>query len=129
MFSARICLLLLRNQPCSNYSTKDTHQKPKFGELRLTFTCTIHYHYELVLIIKPMHLPKVDLLTSWYYIINQKIIEKSLDIIKWSNVNDKYLIIDIIIMNAISPTSTLCFKIKMNYSLGDCFHQRFSLTL
>ena len=47
------------------------------------FTSAIHYHseaLELVLIITPMDLLKDDLLTSWYYIINPKIIEKSQNI-------------------------------------------------
>ena len=55
--------------------------KSKSGDLRLTVTGIIHYHHEaleLVLIIKHMGLLKVDLLTSWYYIINQKIIERTL---------------------------------------------------
>ena len=65
--------------------------KSKSGNLRCNFTSTIHYHHEaleLALLTKPMGLLKVDLLTSWYYIINQKIIEKSQDIklAKWSNV-------------------------------------------
>ena len=44
------------------------------------FSSRTHYHHEdldPVLIIKPMGLLIVDLLTSWYYNINQKIIEKS----------------------------------------------------
>ena len=47
------------------------------------FTSAIHYHseaLELVLIITPMDLLKDDLLTSWYYIINPEIIEKSQNI-------------------------------------------------
>ena len=49
------------------------------SDLRLNFISTTHYHhdaFELVMIIKPMGLLKVDLLTSWHYITNQKSLKK-----------------------------------------------------
>ena len=65
--------------------------KSEYGDLRCNFTSTIHYQHEtleLPLIIKPMGLLKVDLLTSWYYIINQKSLKKSqhVKLVTWSNV-------------------------------------------
>ena len=65
--------------------------KSKSGDLRQNSTRTIHYYHEalgLVLIIKCMGLQMVALLTLWYYIINQKTIEKSqhIKLVKWSNV-------------------------------------------
>ena len=65
--------------------------KSKSGDLRQNSTRTIHYYHEalgLVLIIKRMGLQMVALLTLWYYIINQKTIEKSqhIKLVKWSNV-------------------------------------------
>ena len=71
--------------------------KSKSVDLRLDFTSTIHYHHDLV-IIKPMGLIEVQIIkylqivskssfwqffwpvTTRYYIINQKIIEKSQDV-------------------------------------------------
>ena len=59
--------------------------KSKSEDLRLNFTSKIHYQHEtleLVMIIKPMDFQTVDLLISWDYIINQKIIEKSPESLK-----------------------------------------------
>ena len=55
------------------------------SDLRLNFISTINYHhdaFELVMIIKPMGLLKVDLLTSWHYITNQKSLKKTILLVK-----------------------------------------------
>ena len=61
------------------WRAKEAKSKSISGDLRtiLLAQCIITMKPLSFLIIKPMGLLKVDLLTSWYYIVNQKIIEKS----------------------------------------------------
>ena len=60
----------------------------KSGNVRCNLTSKIHNHHEtleLILIIKPLGFPKVDLLTSWYYTMNQKHLWKKAYILNLKN--------------------------------------------